>query len=133
MTFDYETIDYASADLYSILDTYSFTDENENISDLYSRAKNKKLGFSFSIQDMSFRGGYSTFGSPFKNNLDDGSREYISAGIGFKTGSYSFDISMTHHVQNEDYIVYPETLNNHEFANIKNEGNMIIATCNYKF
>ena len=133
LTLDYETIDYGSSNLYSTY--YSFSDENDNIADFYARTNNKKLGLSLMTKNMSLKGGYSVFGSPFQDNLNDGKREYISAGIGFKTGQYSFDISMIHSTKNEDYILYQDlTLNNpSQIAQTSNETNTIIATCNYKF
>ena len=90
LTLDYETIDYGSSNLYSTY--YSFSDENDNIADFYARTNNKKLGLSLMTKNMSLKGGYSVFGSPFQDNLNDGKREYISAGIGFKTGQYSLNL-----------------------------------------
>ena len=140
MTFDYETIDYGSSNFTPNWD-YSFYEENENIRDLYTRTNNMKLGISCSMNNMSIRGGYSIFGSPFNNEIydytdeDNGERKYISAGLGFKKGQYSFDIAMIHCTQNEDYILYqdPTLESPDQIANINYASNTVILTCNYKF
>jgi len=133
LTFDYEAIDYGSSNLYSTY--YNFSQENDNISDFYDRTNNKKVGLSLTLNNISLRGGYAIFGSPFQNNLNDGEREYLSAGIGVKSGDYSFDIAMTQWVQQEDYILYRDMSadNPNQTANINSQGNTIIITCNYKF
>lgn len=125
-TLDYEAIDYGSSNLNSAY--YSFTQENEDIAEFYARTNNKKVGLSLTMQNISLRAGYSIFGSPFKDDLNDGEREYISAGLGLSKGEYSFSIGMIKSTKNEDIILY-----NHQIANTESNQNTIIATCNYRF
>ena len=136
MTFDYEMIDYGSSD-FSPNFNHTFSQENQNISDIYAKTNNTKLGISCSMDNISIRGGYSVFGGPFKNDLyeNNGEKEYISAGLGFKKGQYSFDIAMIHCTQNEDHILYqdPTLESPDQIANINYASNTVILTCNYKF
>ena len=136
MSFDYEMIDYGSSN-FSPDFGYSFSEENQNISDIYAKTNNTKLGISCSMDNISIRGGYSIFGGPFKDDLyeNNGEKQYISAGLGFKKGQYSFDIAMIHCKQNEDHILYqdPTLESPDQIANINYDSNTIILTCNYKF
>ena len=134
-TFDYEAIDYGSSKLNPTSPYgYNFIQENEDISESYARTNNKKVGLSLSMQNISLRGGYSIFGSPFQNNLNDGEREYFSGGIGLKKGQYSFDLALIHSTKQEDYTLYQdETLNTHPTANINYQNTTVILTCNYRF
>ena len=133
LTLDYEIIDYGTSNLHSTY--YSFSEENEDISNFYQRANNTKIGVAIMTENISLKGGYSIFGSPYKDNLNDYEKEYISIGIGFKKGQYSFDLSLTHSQYNEDYILYQDfTLNNpNQLSTNSYEGNTIIGTCTYKF
>jgi hypothetical protein len=128
LTFDYEAIDYGSSQLNSTYSNYNFAQENEDISEFYTRTNNKKIGLSLSRNNISLRGGYSIFGSPFKENLNDGEVEYISAGIGYNTGEYSFSLAMIQSTKNEDDILYGS-----QISNIETNENTIIATCSYRF
>ena len=128
LTFDYEAIDYGSAQLNSTYSNYNFTQENEDISAFYARTSNKKFGLSLSKNNISIRGGYSILGSPFKDNLNDGEVEYISAGLGYQTGDYSFSIAMVQSTKNEDEILYGS-----QVSNLETSENTIIATCSYRF
>ena len=133
--FDYEAIDYGSSQLGATSPYgYNFIQENEDISVSYARTNNKKAGLSLSMQNISLRGGYSIFGSPYQNNLNDGEREYFSGGIGLKKGQYSFDLALIHSTKQEDYTLYQdETLNTHPTANINYQNTTVILTCNYRF
>ena len=128
LTFDYEAIDYGSAQLNSTYSNYNFTQENEDISAFYARTSNRKFGLSLSKNNISIRGGYSVLGSPFKDNLNDGEIEYISAGLGYQTGDYSFSIAIVQSTKNEDEILYGS-----QVSSLETSENTIIATCSYRF
>ena len=104
---------------------------NGNISNYYQRTNNKKIGISCNIKNISIRGGYAIFGSPL-TEYKEGDRQYLSTGIGWKKGSYSIDISMTHAIKKEEFIVYRDNSSD-QIANIDNARNTIIATINYNF
>lgn len=133
VTLDYETIDYGSSHLSSYL--YTFSIENDNIANFYTRTNNIKLGLEWKIKEIAFRGGYAKFGSPFNNNLNDGSKEYLSAGIGFQKGAYFFDIAVIDCLNNEEYILYRDpTINNQsQVADISESKQIFLMSCSYKF
>jgi len=135
MTFDFEIINYGSAKLATI-ENYDFYNENQNIAQYYRKTSNMKLGLFVSINNISLRGGYAIFGSPFESDeLNNWSQEYMSWGIGYQLGTYSFDIAMIQRYQDEDYILYQDyNLNSpSQSASISQHTNTIIATCSYKF
>ena len=109
--------------------------ENDNISNFYARTNNTKLGVSVSINNISLRGGYSIFESPYKDGLNDGKRKYLTTGIGLKYDNWIFDISLIQCASQEDYIVYRDNSlsNPDQIASINNQNNVIIATCSFTF
>ena len=137
-TFDFEIINYGSAQLSSIhsfdnIYYYDFFQENNNINNYYSKTNNKKVGLFFSIDNLSIRSGYAVMGNPFKNNnLNSWNQEYLSGGIGYRINNYSIDISMSRCITNEDHILY-YTATGDQFANLNQKQNTIILSCSYKF
>ena len=79
-TLDFERVNYEKSQLSSIdFYGYDFYDENEKkIFEYYGPANNIKAGLLFRIKNISLRGGYAIFGSPFKRDSDNKwSQEYI--------------------------------------------------------
>ena len=101
---DYEIIDYSSVRMNS--DTYSFTDENEIISNLYQKTKNLKVGAEINIKPFILRAGYAKYGSAFAKK--DFSRENFSYGIGINNGSYFMDIAYVLTQGKDDHLLYSE-------------------------
>ena len=98
-------IDYSFANLYA--DGYSFNDENNTITDLYSKGENIRLGGEIKLNPFSLRTGYSLNSSPYKNNSDFSSEKY-TFGIGINSGSYYFDAAYVLSQSKEEYLMYNE-------------------------
>ena len=131
ITVDYETINYGSSSLYSHI--YSFNQENNNISNYYTRTNNTKIGLEWKMKNISFRSGYASFGSPFRDNLNDGSKQYFSGGIGFQKGAYFIDIAIINCLKKEDYILYNDPNESMQIANTEQKQQTLIISCSYKF
>ncbi|MAQ31276.1 MAG: hypothetical protein CMD26_00885 [Flavobacteriales bacterium] len=137
-TFDYEMINYASSQLTSTYPLghqyyYSFSQENNNIENYYTKTSNKKAGLYLSFNNISIRGGYAIMGSPFKSNdLNNWSQEYVSGGIGYKINNYSFDIGLVQSMESQNEIIY-YTSTDDQSTTINRDNNTIILTCSYKF
>lgn len=101
---DYEIIDYSSVIMNS--DSYSFTDENEIISNLYQKTENIKIGAEVNIKPFILRTGYAKLGSAFANK--DFSRESFSYGLGINNGSYYFDIAYVLSQGANEHLLYSE-------------------------
>jgi len=134
MTLDVERVHYGKAQLSSIdFYDYDFYDENDNISESYGAANNIKAGLFLSMKNISLRGGYAIFGSPFKTKEDnDWSQKYMSFGLGYKLNSYSFDLAITQQSNDEDFILYQDFESSYS-APIERQINTVILTCSYKF
>lgn len=101
---DYEIIDYSSAKLKA--PDYNFSTENNDIRSLYTTANNVRLGTEWRAANISFRGGFSYYGSPYKNSINDGSAISYSLGLGYKERNYYIDIAWITTTQSEDYYLY---------------------------
>lgn len=133
LTFDYETVNYSSANLNSTI--YQFNNENNNIFNLYRKTQNIKMGAEIKIQNIGIRGGYAIFGSPFKDGLNDGTKEYVSGGIGFQKDQYFIDIALIHSMSEEEHPLYGNVGNDNtlQTANLKTLDQSVIISCSYKF
>ena len=127
ISFDYETIDYGTA-RFEPNAYYSFASDNLDISTFYAKTNNIRIGLEWKLNKTTLRSGYAVYGSPFENEINDASREYMSAGLGFQNEQYFIDIAMIQSIEEEDYILY-----NNEFATLYNNGTTIMISCNYKF
>jgi hypothetical protein len=101
---DYELVDYSSARLRS--STYRFFDENNAIRNSYTAAGNLRLGTEWRYENFSFRGGFAMYGSPYKNNLNDGERTSLSLGLGVREEGYFLDFAYIRTMYSEDYYLY---------------------------
>ena len=55
---------------------------------------------------ISLRAGYALYGSPYKDDLNDGQRQSISGGIGYRGNNFSVDFAYVRSTMNEDYYFY---------------------------
>jgi hypothetical protein len=103
---DYEYIDYSSARLRA--SDYSFQDENNTIRKVYTTANNFRLGTEWKAGMFAFRGGYSLYGSPYKNEgmSGTGSRTGYSLGFGIQEKAYFLDFSYNHMSSKDLYYIY---------------------------
>lgn len=101
---DYELVDYAAAKLKA--SDYNFQVENDDIRSTYTSTSNIRLGTEWRVQNFSFRGGYNHYGSPFKNNINDGSITSYALGMGYKDRNFYFDLAWILSQQSEDYYLY---------------------------
>ncbi|MCP4553080.1 MAG: hypothetical protein GY834_13820 [Bacteroidetes bacterium] len=120
---EYELVDYAAAKLNS--PDYKFQVENDEIRSTYTSTNNIRLGTEWRVQNLSFRGGYNYYGSPFKNNINNGSTSSYSLGLGYKDRNFYFDLAWILTKQSEDYYLYGygnvnanKTVNNFKHSNI---------------
>jgi hypothetical protein len=115
---DYEYIDYTSARLRG--DDYSFITENGYIKDLYKSTGNIRIGTEWKAGIFALRGGYSLYGSPYKDSGIDASRQGYSLGAGVRQNNYFIDFAFNHSKYADDYYTYsyaPATRNEYTFNN----------------
>ena len=105
---EYEYANYSSAKLSSRYDNFSAV--NQDIKASFQATHNFRAGTEWRFSNFSFRGGYSLYGSPYANNLNDGKRQMYSGGIGYKTRYYAIDFAYVYSVMNEDYYMYTSSV-----------------------
>lgn len=101
---EYEIIDYSSSKLKA--PDYNFSSENSDIKSLYTTTNNIRLGTEWRVANYSFRGGFSYYGSPYKNSINDASATSYSLGLGYKERNFYIDIAWITTNQSEDYYLY---------------------------
>lgn len=104
LTFDYEYADYSTSRFSAR--AYSFNDVNTDIRNVYQPTHNFRGGIEWRFSNLSLRGGYSLYGSPYADNLNDGKRQFFSGGIGYRNEYFTADIAYVRSVMNEDYYLY---------------------------
>lgn len=105
---DYEFLDYSDARLRS--KSYKYFDENDAIRNSYVQAHNIRLGTEWRIDAFSFRGGYAIYGNPFESKINDGSRNLLSFGLGYREKNYFLDFAYVMAKGSEDYYLYDPVL-----------------------
>ena len=102
---DYELLDYSTSNLNA--DLYSFADANNEIESYYTRTSNLRLGGELRVHpQLSLRGGYAYYGSPFAGNYNDASQEYLTLGAGLKVNQYFFDMALVNMLSEKDTYIY---------------------------
>ena len=128
ISLDYELLDYSSSNLSA--DFYNFTDTNNEIENYYTRTSNLRLGGELRVHpQLSFRGGYSYYGSPFAGNYNDESQEYLTLGAGLNVNQYFFDMALVNMLSNIDTYIY----NGASAAAISSTKSQVILSAGFKF
>ncbi len=123
ITLDLAYVDYSSARLDSRDDDFSLV--NRNIQSMFRPIWNIKLGAEARYKNLRFRLGFAKFGDPYQEdeayyNIDR-SRKYYTAGIGYKTGQKSFDLSISrssYRSIHQDYYLYNQATPYAETKNV---------------
>jgi len=101
---DYEYVDFSKMRLRS--KEYSFSAENNIISQNYVAQHNIRIGGELKIEPLSLRGGYAFYSSPYRSGVNDGKQSVVSAGIGIRERHYFVDLGYAYSFFNEDYYLY---------------------------
>ncbi len=104
---DIEIVDYTSAKFNS--DSYKFSDENEVINSLYTKATNIRLGGEIKYKPFRIRAGYALYGSPYKTNSEFGN-ESVSFGLGVDRGHFIADFAYVFSEGSDEHFMYSSDL-----------------------
>ncbi len=129
---DYEFVDYSSARLKG--KSYDYYDENQEISMVYRPVSNIRAGGELRLSDhFSVRGGYGYYASPYDKELNDGKRQVVAAGIGYRSKSFYIDFGYNHIRSAEDYYLYASETTQAPPAGIETKQNNYILTVGMKY
>ncbi|MCB2207552.1 MAG: hypothetical protein KQH67_04590 [Bacteroidetes bacterium] len=129
---EYEYVDYSNAKFKAR--DYGFASENETIENAYTSTHNFRAGTEWRLGGVSLRAGYALYGSPYTDNINDGSRSSYSGGIGYRTNSFAVDFAYVYSKMNEDYYMYSYAIDNVDVSpKVDNEitENSFILTLRY--
>jgi hypothetical protein len=128
--FDIEFVDYSTARLREIDVVYDFSDRNTEIQETYKSVINIKTGAEVRTGQLSYRGGFAYYPSPFRSSEinKDASRIDITAGLGFRDKKYFFDLGGVYSLQEEKYSLYYDNI-----ASISRAKFMLLATAGIRF
>jgi len=101
---EYEYVDYGTSKFKA--KDYDFAYENQDIKDYFRATHNFRVGTEWRISRMYIRGGYALYASPYKNGLNDGSRQSYSGGLGYKGDGFALDLAYVYSKSKEDYYLY---------------------------
>lgn len=128
---DYEFVDYSSARLRSIDTDYNFFDENDAITEKYTSASNIRVGGELRLSPLLLRAGYAMYGSPYAQNINDGSSKSVTFGIGIREKGFYWDLAYVRTTMDEDYYLYdPALVNAVEQTRI---GNNVVMSLGFRF
>jgi len=128
ISIEHEYLDYSSAKLNS--DFYRFSNENETINTAYTSTSNVKIGTEVRVHpQMSIRGGYAYYGSPFTNRNNDTSKEYLTFGLGLQVNQYFFDFALVNSYNRTNRSLYSGS----EEASLSNRNEQILISGGFKF
>lgn len=132
---DYEIMDYSTARLRS--PNYKFFDENNSIGLKYRPVNNIRVGAEWKFQNLSFRGGYALYDSPFKSSYmpQDGgqARTNYSIGWGIRESEYYLDFAYVYSTTNSFHKPYLLADQSTEGASINTNSNNFLVTMGFKF
>jgi hypothetical protein len=99
---EYEFADYSMATMYST--GYNFSEENKTIQKMYGFSHIARVGAEFHLnQILALRAGYNYISSPYKDEINDGSRHYASLGFGIRTNHFFSDFAYAFATSKEKY------------------------------
>ena len=126
---DYEYVNYSQARLNATDD--DFSSANKVIQSDYSSASNIRIGTEWRFEPFSVRAGYSYYGSPYNNNLNDGSRNSFSFGLGYKMEVFYLDLAYQFTQSKEKFYMYDAGFVNSSFNTYRSGA--LLTTVGFKF
>jgi hypothetical protein len=128
---DYEFVNYSKMRLRA--PDYNFTNENNNIRNNYQSTYNLRLGTEWRVNNFNFRGGYALYGSPYKDEINDGMLSNISFGIGYTESNFGLDLAWVSGNMSQDYYLYSSENWTTNATTQKIMSNQFVLTTRFKF
>lgn len=132
INFDYDLANYNAIKMRS--DEYDFSNETQNIINSYKVGHCFKLGAEYRLGALNFRLGGAYYTSPYKSSTPNKNSDtwLASAGLGFRTNNFFFDIAYSYLANTYVYYMY-EGLVTSDASKIKFNRHQISFTIGCKF
>ncbi len=132
LTFEYEYVDYGTARFKASGVDYA-SGTNADIKNYYKGVSNFRGGLEVRAGMFSFRGGYALYGSPYKNNLNDGKKQYFTGGLGYNNGRFSADFAFVYGNKKSNYYLYTSDNFATEPAALTEKDYQAVLTFSYRY
>ncbi len=126
---EYEYVNYGSAKFKA--NDYDFAYENQDIKNFYGATHNFRVGTEWRISSVYLRAGYALYTSPYRNDLNDGSRQSYSGGLGYRGNGFAIDLAYVYSKSEEDYYMYSHEGMNPSVNTLKESS--VVLTFRYLF
>ncbi len=105
---DYEYVNYTAMRINETDGGYDFSTENDNIRNVFRPAHNLRLGGELRMNNISFRGGYGYYSSPYNTGQmnENASYSIYSAGVGLRERTFFIDFGYSYSTLNENEFLY---------------------------
>ncbi len=107
--------------------------ENANINNLYQNTVNYRLGGELKFGDLALRAGYAKYGDPYRVQSYDQSRQFITAGIGYRYINYYVDFAYSNQQYTSKYSPYFLDAGNEPVVTTTHAINSLILTIGTRF
>ena len=81
---------------------------NSVIENMYKETHNLRFGAEVKLGNLALRGGYATYQNPYKYNINDAGKDYITAGFGIRGKHYVLDFGYAYSFGNSSYNEYDD-------------------------
>jgi len=132
LTFEYEYVDYGTAKFKATGVDYA-SGTNTDIRNYYQGTNNFRGGIEIRAGLFSFRGGYALYGSPYKNNLNDGKKQYFTGGLGYSNGRFGVDFAFVYGNRKSDYYLYTSNVFATDAVKINEKDYQTVLTLRYRY
>lgn len=145
ISIDYEYADYGSTSLRRGGDGYNFVDENSDIAEAYRSVGNLRIGGEFmATSNVSLRAGFENYPSAYNTQAfgvdqpnANAKLNVYSAGLGYRTGGFFFDVAYRYSKENNFDLLYPEPPTDFyqmpQMAEFNTVRNNVMFTLGFKF
>lgn len=132
ISIDVEHLDYTAMRFRRGGDGYTFWDLNSQMGNTFKGVTNLRFGGEYKLGDISLRGGYAYYPSPYKSGFlnDKSNIKQFSGGIGYRSGNVSIDFAYLRTLQDIKYVFY-----NYDIPSVTNKviDNKLLLTIGFRF
>lgn len=140
LSVDAEYINYAKARLREPSYVYDFYNDNNDIQDALDKVLNIRAGGEIRFDQISIRGGFAYFPSPYKSSElnKDASHTNLTAGLGFREKNFFIDLGFIYSMHKEKYNLYHSyseyyMAESDNIANLKQNNLHFLTTIGFRF
>jgi hypothetical protein len=135
ISFDYERINYSTANYKSRMTGVDYDFDNERIAGLYKPTTNLRLGGELRLDALRLRAGVGRMGEPYatkQNGMDQSIMSY-SGGIGYRGDKFFIDVAYQYSTTNGSYRPYTVGSGPEPLLTFGQTSNSVITTLGFTF